>query len=294
MSVKIATPGRGLAGVVAAIILWCSVFGFATGWAQGFNIYHPADVSRPWVTNINPAVISSQFSRVSIGLKVFHFGFLPQQNFEIRESHINASFPFYLPYDIGIGGDLRYFSAGIYSELSSSVMLSKRIKNNLSFGIKIGLARFGFSKQGFNLVHADDPLLQGGLATTSFNLGFGVYWNPDRWSVGLGVDHLNSPNVGRQTSAVLPPEISAAVGYQFGSIMPALLLHHDGTFARYGVAVSYNHYRYGQFRLSFENTMPIKLTVQLNLSRDNSLEYASGICHRYAYCRIEQRVAGIP
>ncbi len=245
----------------------------ATSWAQGFVIYNSADISQPWITNINPAIISSQFSRVSLGLKIFQLGFLQNQSFEIRESHLNASFPFYFPMDIGVGCDLRHFSAGIYSELSASLMLSRRILNNLSFGIKIGLERHDFAKQDFNLVDMNDPLLNGNLTKTSLNLGLGAFWNPDRWSAGIGIDHLNRPDIGRQTNATLPREISASVGYNFGWFTPAFLLHHDGHFARFGLAVTANHSRYGTFRFAFEKNMPIKVEFQFNLSRDNSLQY---------------------
>ncbi len=242
-------------------------------WAQGFNVYNSADISQSWVSDINPAVISSQFSRVSVGLKIYHFGFLQNQSFAIRESHINASFPFYLPMDVGVGGDLKHFSAGIYSELTGSLLFSRRIQNNISLGIKIGLARYGFAKEDFNLVDANDPLLSGSLAKTVLNLGFGAFWNPDRWSVGVGIDHLNRPDIGHQTSATLPQEISASVGYKFGRIMPTLLLHHDGNFARFGLGLSASYERFGLFRLAFESNMPIKMEFQFNISRDNSLQY---------------------
>lgn len=264
--------GRSLS-VIYFLLLFCIMLAPKNSRTQGFNIYHPADNSQPWVSENNPAVISSQYTRVSLGLKVFHFGFLQDQSFEIRESHINASFPFYLPMNLGVGCDLRYFSAGIYSELTGSLMLSRTLLNNISLGVKIGFGRFGFAKQDFNLVDANDPLLVGSLTKTSFNFGFGVFWNQDRWSIGLGIDHLNRPDIGRQTTAILPQEISAAVGYKFGNIMPAVLLHHDGNFARYGLAVSVSHNRFGLFRFAFENTMPIKMEVQFNLSRDNSLQY---------------------
>lgn len=270
---KLSSHRERLVLMIKCIIFVYGILISSLGWSQGFNIYNPAEISQPWISDINPSVISSQYSRVSFGLKVFHFGFIPDKNFEIQESHINASFPFTLPFEIGIGGDLRYFSAGIYSELSSAVMLSRKVQNNLSLGIKLGIGRYGFSKQDFNLVDANDPLLEESLAKVALNLGIGAFWNPDRWSIGIGIDHLNRPDIGRQTNAILPREISAAVGYKFRNIMPAVLVHHDGIFARYGFAVSYNHERFGIFRFSFENTMPIKMEFQVNLSRDNSLQY---------------------
>ncbi|MDZ7263649.1 MAG: type IX secretion system membrane protein PorP/SprF [candidate division KSB1 bacterium] len=253
--------------IVGALLSLSEVYG------QGFNINNAADVSHPWISEMNPAVISTQFSRVALGLKVFHFGFIPNQNFAIQESHINASFPFLLPYEIGLGGDLRYFSAGIYSEFSGAVMVSRKIWEQLSLGMKIGFGRFGFAREDFHLVDANDPLLSGNLARTTLNLGVGAFWNSGPWSFGLGVDHLNRPNLGRQTQAILPQEISLAASYTFRNLIPSLMLHHDGNYVRYGLALAVRHERMGLFRCSFENTLPLKLELQVNLSRDNQLHY---------------------
>jgi hypothetical protein len=239
--------------------------------AQGFSIYNPAEISQPWVSKINPAVISSQYSRVSLGLKVFHFGFLPDKNLGLNESHINASFPFYLP--IGIGCDLRYFSAGIYSEFEGSILLSKKIIEQFSIGVKIGLERIGFARQDFHIVDPNDPLLVGNLSKTCLNLGLGAYWNYGQWSFGIGIDHVNRPDIGFQTSAILPQEICVGIGYKFGKLMPTLLFQNYDKWVSYGLAVSMIHDRFGLIRFSFENTMPIKMEVQFNLSKDNSLQY---------------------
>ncbi|UCE07228.1 MAG: type IX secretion system membrane protein PorP/SprF, partial [bacterium] len=239
--------------------------------AQEFTIYNPVEISQPWVSEINPAVITSQYSRVSVGLKVFHFGFLPDKNLGLNESHINASFPFHLP--IGIGCDLRYFSAGIYSELEGSILLSKKIIEQFSIGVKIGLERIGFGRQDFNIVDANDPLLVGNLSKTCLNLGLGAYWNYGQWSFGFGIDHVNRPDMGFQTNAILPQQICAGIGYKSGKFMPTLLFQIYDKWISYGLAVSMIHDRFGLIRLSFENTMPIKMEVQFNVSKDNSLQY---------------------
>jgi len=239
--------------------------------AQGFNIYNPVEISQPWISEINPAIISSQYSRVSLGLKVFHLGFLPERNFGLNESHINVSFPYYLPFGIGCG--LRYFSAGIYSRLAGSVMLSKEVIDRFSIGVKVGMERFSFIRQDFDIVDVNDPLLVGNLSKTCLNLGFGVYWNNSKWSVGLGIDRINHPDIGFQTSAILPQEMYAGVGYKFGNIMPVLLFHNDGNLSRYGFAVSFMNERFGLFRISFDSAMPFKIEAQLNLSKNNSLQY---------------------
>ena len=239
--------------------------------AQDYRISNPVDISQPWATEINPAVISSQYTRISIGLKVFQYGFLPDKSLGLNESHINASFPFHLPIAFGCG--LRYFSAGIYSEFEGSIMLSKKITGQFSIGTKIGLGRIGFAKQDFNVVDPDDPLLISNLSKMYFNLGMGLFWNSDKWSLGIGVDHTNSPDIGFQTTSVLSPEIYAGVGYKFGKMMPSLILHKFNQAVSYGAAITLSQDRMGLIRLSFENTMPVKMEVQLNLSRNNSLQY---------------------
>lgn len=91
----------------ATIIFLILVFGFGErSFAQGFDISNAADVAHPWSSDINPAMVSFQYAQVALGLKVFHYGFLPDQNVGIQQTHINASFPFYLPYELAFGGDL--------------------------------------------------------------------------------------------------------------------------------------------------------------------------------------------
>ncbi|MCI0495747.1 type IX secretion system membrane protein PorP/SprF [candidate division KSB1 bacterium] len=257
-----------------AIILIALTFGFETRLsAQSFDISNASDASHPWSSDINPAVVSFQYAQASLGLKIFHYGFLPDQNLGIQQTHINGSFPFYLPYGLAIGGDLRYFSAGIYSEFNSAIMVSRKILDRLAIGVKLGLGRYGFAKQDFKLVDANDPLLLGNLGKTILNFGIGAYWNPGKWCVGLALDHLNQPDIGRKTNANLPQELSAAVAYDLGKIMPALLIQNDGTWIRFGVAISAKYQQFGLIRLSYESTMPFKIEAQFNLSRDNSLQY---------------------
>lgn len=263
---------QGIARI--GIILMILIFGSGERIvAQDFDISNAADVTHPWISDVNPAMVSFQYAQVALGLKVFHYGFLPDQSLGIQQTHINGSFPFYLPYGLAIGGDLRYFSAGIYSELSSAIMLSRKVLDRLAIGIKLGFGRYGFAKQDFKLVDANDPLLSGNLGKTVLNVGIGAFWNPGNWHVGLAFDHLNQPDIGRKTNANLPQELSAAVGYDLGKIMPTLLIQNDGNWVRFGAAISVNYQRFGLIRLSYENTMPFKIEAQFNLSRDNSLQY---------------------
>lgn len=241
--------------------------------AQTYDINNAAERTQPWISDVNPAMVSFQYGQVSLGLQSFHLGFLQDNALGLNESHISACFPFTLPFEIGIGCDVRYYSAGIYSELNSSLMLSRKIVSQFGVGVKIGLVRFGFGRDNFSAVHENDPLLSGGLGKNGMNIGIGTFWNPGRWAVGFGINHLNQPDMGYQTSAPLLREFSAAVGYSFGYITPTLLLQNDGMNVRYGLAVSVKRERWGLIRFSYENTMPFKMEIQFSLSENNKLQY---------------------
>jgi len=260
--------------LIISLIFFTSVmFNHIDMWAQGSFIWNSADRDQAWVSDINPAVISYQDARVSLGLKVFHLGFLPDKAFGLRESHINASFPFYLPYELGIGCDMRYFSAGAYSEAIGSVMLSKEVVDRFSLGMKIGLMRSGFDRADFVLVDVNDPLVGGDLWKTKLNFGIGAYWNPNYWTIGLGIDHINRPDIGFQTQAILPLEISAAIGYRFRRFTPTFLIQKDGMGFRYGLGVTVTQNRLGLLSFSYETGMPFKMEAQINLSSVSSLRY---------------------
>lgn len=241
--------------------------------SQSYGVISPADRFHPWISEINPAVISQQDARISLGLKVFQLGFLPKQSFGLKESHLNVSFPFYLPLGLGAGCDLHHYSAGSYSEIIGSIQLSRQIFDRFSIGFKIGFIRYDFNRSNFVLVDQADPLLSGSLGKNSLNFGFGGFWNPGRWTLGLGVDHANRPDMGLQTQAQLPMEIYGAAGYQVGKFIPSVLIQRDDLKFRYGIALSVKHDRVGTLRFSYQNDMPIKIEAQLNFVMNSSLHY---------------------
>ncbi|MCB9501858.1 MAG: type IX secretion system membrane protein PorP/SprF [Deferribacteres bacterium] len=240
---------------------------------QGYFYWNTADKSKPWVTEINPAIVSFQNTEFSIGLKLFHVGFIPDNAFGMRESRISFSAPFYLPYDIGVGVDIRHFTAGIYSEISSALLLSREVYPKLSIGAKIALDHRGFAKDQFNIVDPDDPLINSSLGLNALNLGGGIYWEPGQFRLGMGVDHLNTPNVGLIAESVYPKEVTGAIGYEIGMFTPTLLLHDNGINIEYGFAISFNKPQLGQIRLGYEKTMPVKLEASLSLDKKSQLHY---------------------
>ncbi len=272
--------------------------------AQGLEFWNTADRSRPWISEINPAAISFQNSQISLGMKAFQVGFLPDNGLGLKENRLNLSLPWLLPFEIGLGADVRYYSAGVYSETSASLLWSRELFHRFAIGFKTGIERRAFSTDNFNIVDPDDPLLAGGLAITNLNFGFGAYWTPGRWELGLGVDKINNPNVGMYSEALLPRQISLAAGYRFGAFIPTVLLHDDGQQWQFGFTVTAVQNRFGRIRLGYETSMPVKVEASLNLSRNNRLEYgmemarggargASAGTHEFIYTHILGRAPEI-
>lgn len=242
--------------------------------AQGFTFWNPANPALPYATEINPALLSAHFTQVAIGLKVYHLGFLESSQFGLRESRFNLSLPYLLPMDFALGLDVRHFGAQIYSELVASLLLAKRITGNFAVGAKIALERRGFDTAQFQGVDFSDPLIAGGLQFNRLNLGFGAYWQNDLLVAGIGLDHVNKPDIGlADADAIVPLEISGALGLRLGQFVPTLLLHDDGTEMRIGFALSLERPALGALRFGYESEMPFKIEASLNLSRNSKLGY---------------------
>ena len=260
--------------IIFLVAVICSIFfTHISATPQGLNVWNPADRNLPWASEINPAVISFQNAKISAGVKVFHLGFVPDASFSLRENHLNMSLPFYLPYQIGVGFDIRYFEGGIYSELAGALLLSREFFHRFSLGFKIGIERRSFSRDNFNLVDPNDPVLMGSLGSNSLNIGFGAYWNPGSFTFGVGIDHVNRANIGLMNQALLPRDISAAVGYNIGILTPTLVLHDDGMSKHIGISIAAAPNKSSQVRLSYRNNMPFKIEASFNLSKNSNLRY---------------------
>jgi hypothetical protein len=224
---------------------------------------------------VNPAVIPFQNSQIAFGIKILHWGFFQDQPFGLRENGFNISFPFLLPQQIGLGLDVRQFDASVYSELSASVLVGKEIHNRLAVGVKLGVEQRSFDRGKFNLVDPNDPLLQtGSLDQYKLNTGVGLFWNPGKFTSGIAVDHLNRSNIARDGKFLLPRELSGAMSYRLGFFVPSVIVHHDGLDWNVGFAIAAVKPRLGMLRLGYENTLPIKLEAEFNLSRNSKLNYA--------------------
>lgn len=243
--------------------------------AQTQTLANPTDLSHPWISNVNPAVIPFQNSQIALGIKILHWGFLQDQTFGLRENGFNISLPFLLPHQIGFGLDVRQFSASVYSEITASALVGKEIYHRLAVGVKLGVEQRSLDRNKFNLVDPNDPLLQANrLDQYKLNTGAGLFWNPGKFTSGIAVDHLNRANVARNGKFLLPRELSGAMSYRLGFLVPSVIVHRDGLNWNVGFALTAVKPKLGMLRLGYENTLPVKLEAELNLSRNSKLDYA--------------------
>lgn len=258
-----------------AALVFCTLAAARPAAAQGYFHWNPADPVLPFSSEINPALVSKHFSQVAVGLQVFHYGFLDQSSMGLRENRLNFSFPYLMPLDLAIGFDVRYFSANLYNELAAAFLLSRKLTRGLSIGAKFALERRGFNSAQFQGVDFSDPLLAGGLSHNNFNLGLGAHYQTKNFNFGLGIDHLNQPLIGEfDADAIVPMEMSAAIGYRLGMLTPMLLMHDDGDTWRMGFTIVAHHSSWGALRMGYEQQMPFRIEASLNLSRNSSMGYA--------------------
>jgi hypothetical protein len=261
------------------LVIWLCTSSLADIYAQTTDLQNVANWRHPWVSATNPATIPWQPARISLGLKAFQMGFLPDQSLGLHESRINGSLPCFLPFDLGVGIDLKYYTAGAYSEMAGGFLLARRLFNTLALGAKVGFVQIGFSRDNFNLVNPADPLLARSLSKTSFDWGLGLQWNPGKLALGAGFEHLNQPDVGIEHGVRLPMAIYGAVGYQLGPVTPAFLFRHDGQLARYGMDLALTAPRLGSLHLAYQTEMPFKMEVQFNLNPNHQLHYGIDLPH---------------
>lgn len=242
--------------------------------SQGYELWNPGDAYRPWATAVNPALLADHETQIAFGFKVYHLGFLPSSALGIRENRVSFSAPYYLPYDVAAGAELRYFTAGPYYEFAANALLARPLMRGIVVGLKAGLEVRGFQQSRFEGVEAGDPVLEQATAVTNLNLGGGLFWRHGPFQIGMGVDHANRPNIGVRETAVFPREISIAAGYRYGPVMPTLLIRDDGVRWRMGFILAAARPSLGSLRLGYEAGLAVKLEAQLNLDRDSRLDYA--------------------
>ncbi|MDZ7267905.1 MAG: type IX secretion system membrane protein PorP/SprF [candidate division KSB1 bacterium] len=243
--------------------------------AQRQILRNPVDPTDLWITTVNPAAVSFQHSQVALGVEVLHAGFVPGQVFGLHENRLSLSLPYWLPWDLATGVEVRVFNASLYREIEANWLLSRKVRGPLALGLRLGLENRAFNAGEFKLVDPDDPLLAPGRTSRLLpSLGAGLYWQQERWALGAAMDHLDQPNIATGGQARLPRAFSAAVSCHIGNFTPSLVWNSDGRNSLLGINVSASLARLVGMRAGFEPDGPFRVESQFHFNRDSRLAYA--------------------
>lgn len=172
----------------------------------------PADIFDSESIFINPAVISFQFRQVTLGMKVYQWGFLKSHDMGLHNSYFSLSLPeiFSGRLDIGITG--QNFSVPLYDQTSFSFLVAKKFIPRLSLGIRYNLFTKSYHKKYFDLVDPDDPVFSQGTLKIAQSFGMGLLFYPySTFAVGFSCDHINHPDISLYQDTFRQPLV-----YDFG------------------------------------------------------------------------------
>jgi hypothetical protein len=254
----------------AAMILCAN----ASAHAQRQALRNPAESSSFWLTSLNPAAMSFQHSLLSAGTEVLHATFVPERALGLSEHRLHLTFPYWLPYDLALGFDVRSFNAPIYSEIEANVLVSKKIISALALGVKLGLEGRAFDRSQFTLVDPNDPLLQGNsLRRNAPNLGVSAFYNAGALTLGASLDHVYQPNLAYGATALQPRFMTFGLAYDLGLFAPSLTWNHDGAQQLLGFELAAEVSKLAALRFSYERAGPIRMEAQFHIHRNAKFAY---------------------
>ncbi len=178
-----------------------------------------ARVDDPRSFIVNPSVTAWQATPLLVaGYQLLHTG-IP--NYHFGNGYIGGAYRF--SHDIGLGLSVQSFSGHLLQRQCLDISLGYWFSAlKLAAGINFGMIHQGYDRSAFMLDDINDPLLAGSMATTHFNLGFGLIAQPIRSTyVSLSLNHLNQPDISlTETDWKLPIASTFSVACRFGQFQP--------------------------------------------------------------------------
>lgn len=186
--------------------------------AQNMFFTNPSDIQNSQSAFVNPALISYQESQVSLGMKVFHLGFLDDNSMAFKNGFFSASIPYLVRGKVGLGLNGQYFNSPMYTQTNFSLSVSQKFMGIFSVGLRTSLFTKSYDRSMFELIDEDDPVFANGTTKFAFSLGGGLLVTPlPNLYFSFAVDHLNRPNVALSSQKYAQPlELSSGIKYGFG------------------------------------------------------------------------------
>jgi len=234
------------------------------------SIYDPKSIFA------NPSLLSFQRTKLAVGVKGYHMGFLDQSGIPLKQGYLTVSSPFLFLDRIGAGASVQYFDSDIFSRSFYSANVAARLFRFISVGASLSAYHISYDESEFDLVHPDDPVFAGGTSRTTLNTTFGVYAQPFEFiSFALGIRNVNEPSLSLIGDAVyLDREFFAGATYTHGPFKGTLEIMNQphGLDARMYVELFSSH---GNFvrtgsHIGFDN---VHIEGQMHISGPFSVNY---------------------
>jgi len=163
---------------------------------QSYIDANPSDVYDFKSTFINPAIMPFMPKHVMVGGQVFHYGFVNDNNAAFKQGFMSLSFPYTLPFQIGIGFHANTFSNPLFARNNFSLQIARRIFGSFSVGAKLNIFGINYNSSNFDLVDAGDPVFSNGLSKYNVSPGIGLIYYPSHIiALGISMNHLNKPDI---------------------------------------------------------------------------------------------------
>jgi len=207
--------------------------------AQDYLWYNSSNYFQPQILFTNPAGTGFWQSRqVVLSSQLLFTGLA---NDKLYNHYLGYAEPLAGFGVLGVRGS--FFRSNLLNDNNFSLFYARSLVNHqLSVGINLNVYHHAFDRGQFQLVDADDPLLEKGTSATAFGAGLGLIYQPfSALIVGVALDHLNQPDISIEGNQETKPLVANfGLSYRIFNFMPEFEVKH-----RYGSERSETHFILG-------------------------------------------------
>lgn len=205
--------------------------------AQNIIRANPADIMDPQAMFINPAIIPYRNLTLSLGMKVYHLGFLNDNSTGLKYSYSSNSFPNLLLDNVGVGVTLESFNTPYFRTGGIGASVAYSILPSIAVGLSAHGNNLSYEEGQFDGIDRTDPVFANGTGQWNISFDAGMLIRPtDNFTVGLSCNNLNQPDLSLLNSgARVPLELNFGMKHSFNMFSAALFGHYEANDLALGV-----------------------------------------------------------
>ncbi|MDZ7342075.1 MAG: type IX secretion system membrane protein PorP/SprF [candidate division KSB1 bacterium] len=258
---------------IAFIILMLAVL-LPNSTAQNMIRANPADIMDPQAMFINPAIIPYRNLTLSLGMKVYHLGFLDDNSTGLKYSYSSNSFPNLLLDNIGVGVTLESFNTPYFRTGGIGASFAYSILPSLAVGVSAHGNNLSYDEGKFSGFDHSDPVFANGNGQWNLSFDAGMLIRPtDNFAVGLSCNNLNRPDLSLiNGGARVPLELNFGMKHYFNIFAASLFGHYESNDLALGVMGEVNFGHRGLLKAGYA-TEGLLLEGLLNLGNGFAINY---------------------